>query len=94
MHARTITTAAYQLTQQQGFYAKNPGSDTAIKQMLNKPPLPFTKGLRLGNMPQIRTIIDEELEQVWAEKKTPKEALDSAVSRGDELLRRFEKAGS
>jgi len=89
-----ITTAAYQLTQQQGFYEKNPGSDTAIKQMLNKPPLPFTKGLRLGNMPQIRTIIDEELEQVWAGKKTPKDALDSAVARGNELLRRFEKAGS
>ncbi|MFL6684394.1 extracellular solute-binding protein, partial [Paraburkholderia graminis] len=89
-----VTTAAYQLTQQQGFYEKNPGSDTAIKQMLNKPPLPYTKGLRLGNMPQIRTIIDEELEQVWGEKKTPQQALDSAVSRGDELLRRFEKAGS
>jgi sn-glycerol 3-phosphate transport system substrate-binding protein len=45
-------------------------------------------------MPQIRMIIDEELEQVWGEKKTPQQALDSAVSRGDELLRRFEKAGS
>ncbi|MGV2292146.1 sn-glycerol-3-phosphate ABC transporter substrate-binding protein UgpB [Trinickia sp. YCB016] len=89
-----VTTAAYDLTRQQGFYDKNPGSDTAIKQMLNKPPLPYTKGLRLGNMPQIRTIVDEELEQVWAEKKTPKEALDSASSRGDELLRRFEQSGS
>jgi sn-glycerol 3-phosphate transport system substrate-binding protein len=89
-----VTTAAYELTQKQGFYEKNPGADTAIKQMLNKPPLPFTKGLRLGNMPQIRTIVDEELEQVWAQKKTPKDALDSAASRGDDLLRRFEKAGS
>jgi sn-glycerol 3-phosphate transport system substrate-binding protein len=89
-----VTTAAYQLTQQQGFYDKNPGSDTAIRQMLNKPPLPYTKGLRLGNMPQIRTVIDEELEQVWAQKKSPKDALDSAVSRGNDLLRRFEKAGS
>ncbi|MFK4447765.1 sn-glycerol 3-phosphate transport system substrate-binding protein [Caballeronia udeis] len=89
-----VTTAAYELTQKQGFYEKNPGADTAIKQMLNKPPLPFTKGLRLGNMPQIRTIVDEELEQVWAGKKTPKDALDSAASRGDDLLRRFEKAGN
>lgn len=38
--------------------------------MLNKPPLPFTKGLRLGNMPQIRTIVDEELESVWTGKKS------------------------
>ncbi len=86
-----VTTAAYDLARSQGFYAKNPGADTAIKQMLNKPPLPYTKGLRLGNMPQIRTIVDEELEQVWARKKTPKAALDSAVDRGDALLRRFQQ---
>lgn len=86
-----VTTAAYDLARSQGFYAKNPGADTAIKQMLNKPPLPYTKGLRLGNMPQIRTVVDEELEQVWANKKTPKAALDSAVDRGNELLRRFQQ---
>ena len=31
-------------------------------------------------------------EQVWAGKKTAKEALDSAVKRGNELLVRFEAA--
>ncbi|MDU2998457.1 MAG: sn-glycerol-3-phosphate ABC transporter substrate-binding protein UgpB [Klebsiella pneumoniae] len=87
-----ITTAAYDLTRQQGFYDKNPGADIATRQMLNKPPLPFTKGLRLGNMPQIRTIVDEELESVWTGKKTPQQALDSAVQRGNQLLRRFEQA--
>jgi sn-glycerol 3-phosphate transport system substrate-binding protein len=89
-----VTETAYELAQERGFYSQHPGADTAIKQMLNKPPLPYTKGLRLGNMPQIRTIIDEELEQVWAQKKTPKEALDSAVARGDVLLRRFQKSGT
>ncbi|MDG0026450.1 sn-glycerol-3-phosphate ABC transporter substrate-binding protein UgpB [Trinickia sp. Y13] len=87
-----VTTAAYDLARSQGFYDKNPGADTAIKQMLNKPPLPYTKGLRLGNMPQIRTVVDEELEQVWAQKKTPQAALDSAVNRGNELLRRFQQS--
>jgi sn-glycerol 3-phosphate transport system substrate-binding protein len=46
--------------------------------------------LRLGYMPQIRTIVDEELESVWAQKKTAKQALDDAVTRGDQLLRRFQ----
>lgn len=36
-------------------------------------------------------MIDEELEAVWAGKKSPKEALDSAVARGNDLLARFEK---
>ncbi|MCW2257516.1 sn-glycerol 3-phosphate transport system substrate-binding protein [Providencia alcalifaciens] len=87
-----ITTAAYDLTRQSGYYDKTPGADTATRQMLNKPPLPYTKGLRLGNMPQIRTVVDEELEAVWIGKKTPQQALDTAVLRGNQLLRRFEKS--
>ncbi|WP_158780765.1 sn-glycerol-3-phosphate ABC transporter substrate-binding protein UgpB [Pantoea sp. BAV 3049] len=86
-----ITTAAYELTRKQGFYDKNPGADTATRQMLNKPPLPFTKGMRLGNMPQIRTIVDEELEGVWTGSSTPQAALENAVTRGNLLLRRFEQ---
>jgi sn-glycerol 3-phosphate transport system substrate-binding protein len=86
-----VTKAAYDLARQQGYYDKNPGAETAIKQMLSKPPLPYTRGLRLGNMPQIRTVVDEELEQVWAGTKTPKEGLNASVARGNELLRRFEQ---
>ena len=41
---------------------------------------------------QIRAIVDEELEQVWSGKKAAREALDSAVQRGNEQLERFEKA--
>ncbi|PLZ00905.1 sn-glycerol-3-phosphate ABC transporter substrate-binding protein UgpB [Burkholderia sp. WAC0059] len=86
-----VTKAAYALARQQGYYGTHPGADTATRQMLNKPPLPFTQGLRLGYMPQIRTIVDEELEEVWAGRKTPQAALDSAVARGNVLLRRFEQ---
>ncbi|MEN3261965.1 sn-glycerol-3-phosphate ABC transporter substrate-binding protein UgpB [Sodalis endosymbiont of Spalangia cameroni] len=87
-----VTTAGYTLSKQQGYYDHNPGADIAIRQMMNKPPLPFTKGMRLGNMPQIRTVVDEELERVWSGKATPKQALDNAVARGDQLLRRFEQS--
>lgn len=87
-----ITTAAYNLSRDSGYYDKNPGADIATRQMLNKPPLAYTKGLRLGNMPQIRTIVDEELESVWSGKKTAQQALDAAVDRGNQLLRRFEKS--
>ena len=51
-----------------------------------------SRGIRLGNFVQIRTIVDEELEQIWNGKKTPNEGLDSAVKRGNEQLERFEKA--
>jgi len=51
-----------------------------------------SRGVRLGNFVQIRTIIDEEMENVWSGKKTPKEGLDEAVKRGNEQLERFDKS--
>lgn len=86
-----VTKAAYEITQKSGFYERNPGTDVAVKQMIVKT-TEKSRGLRLGNYAQIRTVIDEELENVWSGKKTAKEALDSATKRGDELLVRFEKA--
>jgi len=94
-HKRTgylpITMAAFKLTEESGFYKQNPGTDVAVNQMVRKV-TDKSRGIRLGNYVQIRAIEDEELEQVWAGKKTAKEALDSIVQRGDELLARFEKA--
>ena len=89
-----ITTAAHELTKKQGFYEKNPGFEIAVRQLLLTNPTSDTKGIRLGAFPQIRVIIDEELEQVWAMKKTPKQALDAAAERGNVLLRRFETANA
>ena len=94
-HQRTgylpITMAAYELTDKSGFYAKNPGTDVGVTQMIRKT-TDKSRGILLGNYVQIRTIEDEELEQVWAGKKSAKEALDSIVTRGNELLAKFEKA--
>ena len=89
-----ITEAAYELTRQQGFYEKNPGSETAIKQITLNPPTENSKGLRFGSYVQIRDIIDEELEAVWSGAKDAQQALDDIVARGNELLRRFEDANS
>ena len=85
-----ITKAAYELTRKSGFYEKNPGTDVSVQQMIVKT-TDKSRGIRLGNFAQIRTVIDEELENVWAGKKTAKEALDNAVRRGDDLLVRFQK---
>jgi len=94
-HKRTgylpITMAAYQLTEKSGFYKDKPGTDVAVTQMIRKT-TDKSRGIRLGNFVQIRTILDEELEAIWAGKKEPKEALETAMKRGNEQLERFEKA--
>ena len=94
-HQRTgylpVTKASFELTDKSGFYKQNPGTDVSVNQMIRKT-TDKSRGVRLGNFVQIRAIVDEELEGVWAGKKTAQEALDSAVKRGNEQLERFEKA--
>ena len=63
-----------------------------MKELTLNPPTPNSKGLRIGNFVQIRDIVDEELELVWSGKKDAKAALDEAVKRGNEQLKRFEAA--
>ena len=87
-----ITMAAYDMTRKSGFYDKTPGADMAVKQLTNKPPTGNSKGLRFGNYVQGREVIEEEMEAVFAGKKDAKAALDDAVRRGNEILRKFEAA--
>lgn len=87
-----ITMAATKLSEEQGFYKANPGTDTAAKQLGLNPPTANSRGLRFGNFVQIRDIINEEMEALWAGKKTASQAMDTAVERGNKLLHKFEKA--
>jgi sn-glycerol 3-phosphate transport system substrate-binding protein len=94
-HQRTgylpVTIASFELTDKSGFYKQNPGTDVSVTQMIRKT-TDKSRGIRLGNFVQIRTIIDEEMENIWSGKKTAKEGLDAAVQRGNEQLQRFEQA--
>jgi sn-glycerol 3-phosphate transport system substrate-binding protein len=85
-----ITLAAYELTRKSGYYDKNPGADLPVRQLTYKEPTANSKGLRFGNFVQGREVIEEELEAVFAGRKEAKAALDDAVRRGNDILRRFE----
>jgi sn-glycerol 3-phosphate transport system substrate-binding protein len=94
-HQRTgylpLTTAAYEMTRKSGFYRSHPGHEIALRQLASNP-TPDSRAIRLGDYRWIRGILDEELEAVWAQTRTPKEALDRAAERGNEMLRRFESS--
>jgi sn-glycerol 3-phosphate transport system substrate-binding protein len=94
-HKRTgylpITMASFELTEKSGFYKEKPGADVAVTQMIRKT-TDKSRGIRIGNYNPVRTIIDEETEQIWTGKKTAKEALQAAVQRGNEQLEKFQKA--
>lgn len=87
-----ITRAAFDLSRQQGFYDRNPGASISIEQITLKPPTENSRGFRLGSFTLIRDAIDDELQQAFSGKKPAQAAMDSAVERGNKLLRQFERA--
>jgi len=89
-----ITRAAYSKVKASGFYEKNPLLETPLKELTNKEPTTNSAGLRFGSLVQIRDVIGEEAEAALAGKKTPKEAMDEANKRGNELLRKFERSAA
>jgi sn-glycerol 3-phosphate transport system substrate-binding protein len=87
-----VTIAGYEKVKASGFYQQNPGTDIPYLQLTRTQPSENSRGLRLGNMPEIRNIIQEELEKAFQGQQTAQQALDTAVQRGNVVLRNFERA--
>jgi sn-glycerol 3-phosphate transport system substrate-binding protein len=85
-----LTLAAYELTKKSGYYEKNPGTDVSVQQMIVKT-TDKSRGVRLGNMVQLRDIVHEEIESMLGGKEDAKTALANMKRRGDEQLARFER---
>jgi sn-glycerol 3-phosphate transport system substrate-binding protein len=89
-----ITKAAYEKMKQSGYYKEFPALEVPLLELTNKEPTENSRGLRLGNMVQLRDVWAEEIEAALAGKKSAKEALDTAVARGNTMLRQFERASA
>jgi sn-glycerol 3-phosphate transport system substrate-binding protein len=87
-----VTFAGFELSQKQGYYEQNPGADLAVKQLARGAVTDNSRGLRLGRLPEIRNIIYEEMEKAFQGGQSAQQAMDNAVSRGNKVLRDFEKS--
>jgi sn-glycerol 3-phosphate transport system substrate-binding protein len=87
-----VTLAGYELSKKQGYYEKTPGADLPILQLTRGQVTNNSRGFRLGRMAEIRNIFSEELEKALQGEQGAKAALDNVVSRGNRILREFEKA--
>ena len=87
-----VTVAGYKQMQDDGFFAKNPGTEVPIQSLNRGHVTPNSKGFRLGRMPEIRNIIQEEMEKALQGGQTAQTALDAAVSRGNVVLRQFQRS--
>jgi sn-glycerol 3-phosphate transport system substrate-binding protein len=87
-----VTYAGYELLKQESFFAKNVGADIPVEQLARGTVTANSKGLRLGRLPEIRNIIQEELEKALQGGQSAQQALDVAVVRGNKVLKEFAKS--
>jgi sn-glycerol 3-phosphate transport system substrate-binding protein len=87
-----VTNAGYALLQKQGYYTTTPSAEVAVKSLTRGSITPNSKGLRLGRLPEIRNILYEEIEKALQGQQGAEQALASAVTRGNAVLRQFEKS--
>ena len=87
-----VTVAGYELSKQQGYYASNAGTELPVEQLTRGTVTANSRGLRLGRLPEIRNIIYEEVEKAFQGQQTAEAAMAGAASRGNRVLREFEKS--
>jgi sn-glycerol 3-phosphate transport system substrate-binding protein len=92
-HAETgylpISNSALKALEAAGHFKKNPNMWTAFAQITKGKTTQNSQGVRLGNLPAIRDIIEAEIENVVAGKKTSQQGLDDTVKKSNEMLKEF-----
>jgi sn-glycerol 3-phosphate transport system substrate-binding protein len=73
-------------------FKRNPDQFTAFAQLTKGAATANSQGLRLGNFVQIRDVIESELENVFAGKKSTKQGLDDAAAKSNDILKEFAAA--
>jgi sn-glycerol 3-phosphate transport system substrate-binding protein len=88
-----VTTRGYELLKSEGFYKdpKRVNRDIAIASLTASEVTPLSRGIRLGNFTSVRSEIKSELEAAFTGQKDMQEAIDAAVQRGNDILRRYEQ---
>ena len=86
-----LTDKAYQIAKMEGYYNSKPTREIAILQLGRGTPSVNSTGFHFGNFTQTMFAQREEVEAVFAGKKAPQAAMDAAVTRGNEILRQYEK---
>src|SRR5262250_489964 len=84
-----ISNSAVKAMESSGHFQKNPQQLTAIKQMQTGKTTPNSQGIRLGNFSSVRDAIEEQMENIFGGKKTPKQGLDDAVAKSTDILKEF-----
>ena len=84
-----VVKSGYDLTKSQGYYDENPGTDIAV-QSLSADTTAQSRGVRLGNLPEIRDMEEGYMEQIFNGSMSVDAALSKMESDGNKILEQFE----
>jgi sn-glycerol 3-phosphate transport system substrate-binding protein len=84
-----VTNSAVKALEQEGWFKENPNHATAFRQLQIMPASGEFAGLRLGDFVAIREIILSEIESLFSGAKGVEEALDDAVEKSNQRLKRY-----
>jgi len=88
-----VTKSGFEFMKAQGFYDKAlyKGRELAIASLNASPVNENTRGIRLGGFVQIRKEMRDALTDIFANKVSVEDGINSAVERSNVVLRKFEK---
>ena len=81
-----ISKSSQKLLTDQGWFDKNPGAKTAIDQLNATKPTSATSGALMGPFPQIRTIVEQAIQNVTNNGTSVADALKDAKTKSDQAL--------
>lgn len=78
----------------QSFFAENSGRDVPVLQLMRGTPTENSSGYRFGRWTEIRDFFHEEVERTLQGATSAEDAVASAIARGNEALRAFERTAN
>lgn len=88
-----ITTEAYELAREQGYYDEIPFAETGTQQLQGRAG-EWNSGYRMGFYVQIRDVMNREYGRIFSGEATVDEAFDIIEQEGNRLLERFAQTQS
>ena len=84
-----VTNAAANQLHKVGFYKTHPSDLIAVQELTHKLPKPWTRGIRLGYLPEVRDAEATAVAAILSGKESASSALATAQAQGDKILSEF-----
>lgn len=75
--------------EEEGYYEEHPERYTPVKQLLDSPDTPATKGAQVGPHPEVREQVEQAVERIVSDGEDIETSLDRAVEETGQVLQRY-----